>query len=78
LLFSWDLAHRLELVTNAIRVNEFSVDVELMFVPWYSQISKDIVAMHAYCNYGNQYEELLQIAKHLGKKWYAMVKFCET
>ncbi len=34
--------------------------------------------MYACCIYGKQYEELLQTAEHLGRKWYAMVKFCET
>ncbi len=28
--------------------------------------------------YENQYEEVLQTAEHLGRMWYAMVKFCET
>ncbi len=34
--------------------------------------------MYAYCSYGKQYEELLQTAEHLGRRWYAMIKFCET
>ena len=34
--------------------------------------------MYGTCNFGKQHEELLQTAKHLGRKWYAMVKFCET
>jgi hypothetical protein len=78
LLCTWDPAHRLELVTNDIRVDRNGVDVELMSVPWYAQTPKDVFAMYACCSYGKQYEELLQIAEHLGRKWYAMVKFCET
>jgi hypothetical protein len=38
----------------------------------------DIAFMYASCSYGKQYEELLQTAKHLSQRWYAMVKFCET
>ena len=34
--------------------------------------------MYATCNYGKQYKELLETAGHLGEKWYAMVKFCDT
>ena len=34
--------------------------------------------MYACCSYGKQYEELLQTANHLGQRWYAMAKFCET
>ena len=49
-----------------------------MAVPWYAQTPKDISAMYACCSYGKQYEELLQTAEHLGRRWYAMVKFCET
>ena len=54
------------------------VDVELMVVPWYSQTPKDIAAMHATCKYGKQYEDLLRTADHLGQRWYAVVKFCDT
>ena len=36
LLCTWDLAHRLELVTNDIRVDKLGVDVELLYVPWYA------------------------------------------
>jgi len=61
-----------------IRVDKLGVDVELMSVPWYAQIPKDIAAMYACCSYGKQYEELLKNAKHLGQRWYAMVKLCET
>ena len=78
LLCTWDPAHRLELVANDIRIDKLGVDVELMSVPWYAQIPKDIASMYACCSYGKQYEELLQTAKHLGQRWYAMVKFCET
>jgi len=78
LLCTWDPAHRMELVTNDIRVDREGVDVELMVVLWYSQTPKDIAAMYATCNYGKQYEELLETARHLGERWYAMVKFCET
>ncbi len=46
--------------------------------PCYAQIHKDIVATYACCGYGKQYEELLQNAKHLGQRWYAIAKFCET
>jgi hypothetical protein len=60
LLCTWDPAHRLELVANDIRVDKLGVDVELMLVPWYAQIPKDIAAMYACCRYGKQYEELLQ------------------
>jgi hypothetical protein len=34
--------------------------------------------MYACCSYGKQYGELLETSKHLGIRWYAMVKFCET
>jgi len=34
--------------------------------------------MYATCSYGKHYEELLQTAKHLGHRLYAMAKFCET
>ncbi len=34
--------------------------------------------MYACCSYGNQYEELLHTAEHLGRRWHDMVKFCET
>ncbi len=34
--------------------------------------------MYACFSYGKQYEELLQTPEHLGRKWYAMVKCCET
>ena len=78
LLCTWDPAHRLELVANDIRLDKLGVDVELMSVPWYAQIPKDIAAMYACRSYGKQYEELLKTAKHLGRKWYAMAKFCET
>jgi hypothetical protein len=74
----WDPTHRLELVTGDIRVDKLGVDVELMAVPWYAETPKDIDAMYACCSYGKQYEELLQTAAHLGRKWYAMVKLCET
>jgi hypothetical protein len=78
LLCTCDPAHRLELVANDTRVDFLGVDVKLIFVPWYAQIPKDISAMYACCTYGKQYEELLQIAKHFGRKWYTMVTFCET
>ena len=78
LLCTWDPAHRMELVANDIRVDREGLDVELMAVPWYSQTPKDIAAMYATCSYGKQYEELLETAGHLGERWYAMVKFCET
>jgi hypothetical protein len=78
LLCTWDPAHRLELVANDIRLDKLGVDVELMSIPWYARIPKDIAAMYACCSYGKQYEELLKIAKHLGRKWCAMAKFCET
>jgi hypothetical protein len=78
LLCTWDLAHRLELVANDIRVDRHNVDVDLMSVPWYAQTPKNISAMYACCSYGKQYEELLQTAEHLGRKWYDMVKFCDA
>ena len=78
MLCTLDPAHRLELVTGDIRVDKLGVDVELMAVPWYAQTPKDISAMYACCSYGKQYEELLQTAEHLGRKWYHMAKFCET
>jgi hypothetical protein len=78
LLCTWDPTHRMELVANDIRVDREDVDVELMAVPWYSQTPKNIAAIYATCSYGNQYEELLETAGHLGERWYAMVKFCET
>jgi hypothetical protein len=78
LLCTWGPADRLELVTNDIRVDRHGVDVELMSVPWYAQIPKEISAMYACCNYGKQYEELLQTTAHLGRRWYAMVMICET
>ncbi len=78
LLCTWDPAHRLELVTNDIRVDRHGVDVELMSIPWYAQIPKDISAMYACWSYGKQYEELLQTAGHFGRKLYARVNFFET
>jgi len=42
LLRTWDPAHPLELVANDIRIGKLGVDVELMSVPWYAQIPKDI------------------------------------
>ncbi len=65
-------------MANDIRVDKLGVDVELMSIPWYAQIPKDIAAMYACCCYGKRYEELLQTAKHLCQKWYAMVKIRET
>jgi hypothetical protein len=47
LLCTWDHAHRLELVANDIRVDKLGVDVELVSVPWYAQIPKDIPSMYA-------------------------------
>ena len=67
-----------ELVANDIRVDKLGLDVELMYVPWYAQTPKDISAMYACCTYGKEYEELLQTTSHLGERWYAMVKFCDT
>jgi len=58
----------MELVANDIRVDREGVDVELVDVPWYSQTPKNIVAMYATCNYGKQYEELLETAGHLGER----------
>ncbi len=78
LLCTWDPAHRMELVANDILVDREGVDMELMAVPWYSQTPKDITTMYATFSYGKQYEELLETAGHLGERWYAMVKFCET
>ncbi len=78
LLCTWDPVHSMELVANDIRVDLEGVDVELMAVSWYSQTLKDIAAMYAACNYGKQYEELLETAGHLGDIWYAMEKFCDT
>ncbi len=52
LLCTWDPAHQLELVTNAIRIDKLGVNAKLMSVPWYAQIPKDISAMHACCSYG--------------------------
>ena len=68
----------MELVTNDIRVDRHGVDVEAISVPWYAQIPKDMFAMYACCSYGKRCEELMQTAEHLGRKWYAMVKFCDT
>ena len=70
--------NRLELVTGEIRVDKLGVDMELMVVPWYSQTPKDISGMYAFCNYGKHHEELLETAEHLGRRWYVIVKFCET
>jgi len=78
LLCTWDPAHRLELVANDIRVDRHGVDVEVMSVPWYAQTPKDISAIYACCSYGKEFEELLQTTEHIGRQWYAMVKFCET
>jgi hypothetical protein len=78
MLCTWDPAHKLELVVNDIRVDNLDLDVGLMSVPLYAQIPKDISAMYACCRYGKQCEELLKTTEHLGKKWYAMVRFCET
>jgi hypothetical protein len=77
-LATLDPAHRLELVAHDIRIDKHGVDFELMSVPWYAKIHKDTTAIHACCSYGKHYEELVQNAKHLGQRWYAMVKFCET
>ncbi len=78
LLCIWDLAHQLELVANDIRVDKLGVDVEIVFVPWYAQIPKDISSMYACCSYGKHYEELVQTTERLGRRWYAMIKFCEA
>ena len=78
MLCTWDPAHKLELVVNDFRVDKLGLDVELMSVPLYAKIPKDIFVMYACCNYGKQYEELLETSEHLGQKWYSMVKFCET
>ena len=78
MLCTWDSAHKLELVVNDIRVDKLGLDVEPMSVLWYARIPKDIFAMYACCSYGKQYEELLATTEHLGQKWYAMVRFCET
>jgi len=53
-------------VANDIRIDLLGVDVELMSIPWYAQIPKDIATMYACCGYDKQYEELSQTAKHLG------------
>ena len=58
--------------------DDVRVDIELMSVPWYAQIPKDIAAMYATCSYGKQYEWLRSTTAHLGQQWYAMTKFCET
>jgi len=50
LLYTWDPAHRLELVANDNRVDKLGVDVEIMSVPWYAQIPKDVVAMYSCCS----------------------------
>ena len=34
--------------------------------------------MYDTCSYGKQYEKLLETAGHLGERWYAIVKFCDT
>jgi len=68
----------MELVSHDIRVDKLGVDAELMVVPWYAQILKDIAEMYACCSYGKQYEELMHIVTHLGHRLYAMVKYCET
>jgi len=65
LLCTWDPAHRLQLVANDIRVDKLGVDVELMFVPCYAQIPKDIAAMYACCNYGKQYEVILKTTNQI-------------
>ncbi len=68
LLCTWDPAHRSELVANEIRADRLGLDVELASVPWYAQIPKDISAMYACCNYGKQYEVLLETALHVERK----------
>jgi hypothetical protein len=78
MLCTWDLTHRMELVTEDNRADKLGVDVDLMAVSWYAQTPKDISAMYACCSYGKQYEELLQTAEHLGRRWYVMAKFCAT
>ncbi len=65
-------------MANDVRIDKLGVDVEVMSIPWYARIPKDMAAMYAFCSYGEKYEELLQTAKHLGQRWYEMVKFCET
>ena len=45
-LYTWEPAHRLELVANDLRIDKLGVDVERMFVPSYAQIPKDIACMH--------------------------------
>jgi hypothetical protein len=34
--------------------------------------------MYATCSYGKHFEELLETTGHLGERWYAMAKFCDT
>ncbi len=77
MLCTWDPAHRLEIVAKDIRLDRLGINVELASVPWYAQTPKDISAIYACSSYGNQYEELVDTAEHLGMKWYLMVKFCE-
>jgi hypothetical protein len=68
----------MELVASDIGIDKLGDDVERMYVPWYAHIPTDIDSMYACCSYEKKYEELLQTAKHLGQRWYAIVKFCET
>ena len=65
-------------MANDIRADKCGVDMELMSVPWYAQIPKDIAAMYATYSYGKQYEWLRSTAAHLGQQWYAMTILCET
>ncbi len=72
MLFTWDPAHRLEIVANDICIDKLGVDIELMFVPWYAQIPKDIDAMYACWSYGKQYDELCRlrnITAKSGMRW---------
>ena len=42
------------------------------------KIPKGIDGMYDCCSYGKNYEELLHTANHLGQRWYARIKICET
>ena len=49
-LYTWDPAHRMELVTDDIQEDRADVDTESMPVPWYSPTTKEISAMYATCS----------------------------
>ena len=78
ILCTWDGAHRLELGINDVRKDKDGVGEQLNEVEWYKHVSGVISDIYSRYNYGQGYEELLDIANEEDVKLYALKKFCDT